>query len=96
MEIGSIAMSGMQAAAYSAAVSTHNIANALTPGFHARQVSFSERPGGTRATAYETNELTDYVRETVNSLSAKNLYTANAKLYLTYDEMVGTLLDITA
>lgn len=96
--LSSIALSGLQAAQTRMAGSAHNIANAMTPGFHRQLVAAqSVSGGGVAATLQRAPVAGDALAEDLVSLKlAKHLFTANLKVLRTQDRMLGTLLDETA
>jgi flagellar hook protein FlgE len=96
--IGSIALSGMNAAQLRLGSSAHNIANALTPGFRRQLVVQQSVPeGGVQASvtraALEGPALAD---DLVAQMSAGYLFIANLKAIQTQDRLMGSLLDIRA
>ena len=107
-DILGIAASGLQASQYESAVSANNIANADTPGYKAQRADLVDLSGGGVAVAGTTTDPTpvptlpdgsqgsnvDLANEVVNTLQARILYTANAIVFRTGDQMYGTLLNI--
>lgn len=107
-DIFGIAASGMQAAQYELSVSANNIANSDTPGYKSQQPDLVDLSGGGVGVAGTSTDATpgpilpdgsqgsnvDLAREVVNSIQARNLYTANADVFKTADQMYGTLLNI--
>jgi flagellar basal-body rod protein FlgC len=103
-----IASSGLNSASYRLAVTAHNIANMSTEGYKSvRTTSASVLPAGVRPDTVTVDpsqgpidgdgvEMSnvDPVRDTVNLIRDKNLYSANAKMLKVGDQMMGTLLDI--
>jgi flagellar hook-associated protein FlgK len=96
--LSSIALSGLQAAQTRMAGSAHNIANAMTPGFHRQLVAAQSVSGGGVATTLQRAPAAgDALAEDLVSLKlAQHLFTANLKVLRTQDRMLGTLLDETA
>jgi flagellar basal-body rod protein FlgC len=107
-DILGIAASGFEMAQYELVVGANNIANAETPGYKAQRADLVDLSGGGVAVAGTTTDPTpgpilpdgsqgsnvDLVHETVNTLQARNLYTANAAIFRTADQMYGTLLNM--
>lgn len=89
--------------------SAHNIANANTQGFKSRQSQFYEQnQGGVIVKLSQTNQQlnglsentssetsdTDIATELVNTLQYKAGFLLSAKLIESYQERIGTLIDI--
>jgi flagellar basal-body rod protein FlgC len=107
-DILGIASSGLLAAQYELAVSANNIANADTPGYKAQRADLVDISGGGVAVAGTTADPApgpilpdgsqgsnvDLASEVVNTIQASTLYTANAVVFRTADQMYGTLLNM--
>jgi len=107
-DILGIAASGLQAAQYDLGVSANNIANAVTPGYKSQRPDLVDLSDGGVAVAGTSTDPTpgpilpdgsqgsnvDLASEVVNTIQARNLYTANAVVFRTADQMYGTLLNI--
>jgi len=96
--ISSIALSGLQGSQLRVASAGHNIANALTPGFHRQLVQQQAVEGGGVATTIERSPVEgDALAEDLVALKlGEHLFKANLQVLRTRDRMVGTLLDVTA
>ena len=96
--VSSIALSGLHAAQTRMSSSAHNIANAVTPGFRRQLVAQQTVPNGGVATTIERAPVQgDALAEDLVALKlAQHLFTANLKVLRTQDQMLGTLLDVTA
>lgn len=93
-------------------ISSHNIANANTSGFQPRQAQFQEAieggvvvnisQNGSVASGSTTNEFdfqasgTELSTELVNSIQYKIGFQFSAQIVKTADEVLGTLIDISA
>jgi len=107
-DILGIAASGLQAAQFELGVSANNIANADTPGYKAQRADLVDLSGGGVAVAGTTADPSpgptlpdgsqgsnvDLANEVVNTIQARILYTANALVFRTADQMYGTLLNV--
>ena len=96
------AASGLSAAAAEINVTAGNIANLNTPGYQARRADLVELSGGGVAVAGISVDTTPAANGTSNVTlatemmqltRAKLLYSANAAVVRTADQMLGTLLD---
>jgi len=96
--LSSTALSGMNAAQTRLAVSGHNIANALTPGFRAQQMAQGTQAGGGVATVVTTAAQpgVSLANELVGQMSAGYAFKANLRTLDVERSMLGTLLDIQA
>lgn len=96
--LASIALSGLQGAQWRVASAGHNIANALTPGFHRQPVAPQSVAGGGVATAIERSPVAgDALAEDLVALKlGEHLFKANLLVLRTHDRLLGTLLDETA
>ena len=101
-----IAASGLAAAATQVDIAAGNIANLNTPGYQSRQPDLVELSSGGVAVAGTTTDTTtpaptgpdgssnvDVAHEMLQLTRAKLLYSANAAVVRTADQMLGTLLD---
>ena len=107
-DISGIAASGLQAAQYELGVSANNIANADTPGYKAQRADLVDLSGGGVVVAGTSTDTSpgptlpdgsqgssvDLANEVVNTIQARTLYTANALVFRTADQMYGTLLNM--
>ena len=107
-DILGIAVSGLQAAQFQLAVSANNIASADTAGYKAQRANLTALPAGGVAVAGTTSDPSpgpiqpdgsqgsnvDLANEVVGMIQARNLYTANALVIRTADQMYGTQLNI--
>ena len=93
--IGSIALSGLNAASLQVQASAHNIANLQTPGFRRQQVQQSAQPeGGVRTALTRADGAGDALADdVVNQLEAAIVYRANLSVLKTNDKLLGSLLD---
>jgi len=96
--LSSIALTGMNAAQTRMAVSGHNIANAMTPGFRAQQVLQQTQQGGGVATSLTRAPQAEVSLsgERVGQMSASYAFKANLRTIEVEHAMLGTLLDIEA
>lgn len=108
----SIARSGMSLADKRLGVSAHNVANMNTDGFEASMVhARTSETGGVQGIVAPTGaphpiwpqggELvtgsnTDLLTETVNRIAAVAAYRANAAVFRIQDDLMETMLSITA
>src|SRR5262245_12980204 len=94
----SIALSGLQAAQLRVGSAGHNVANALTPGFHRQLVQQQAVAGSGVATTIERSPVAgDALAEDLVALKlGEHLFKANLQVLRTQDRMLGTLLDTTA
>jgi flagellar basal-body rod protein FlgC len=107
-DIFGIAASGLAASQYEMSVSANNIANADTPGYRAQRADLVDLSGGGVAVAGTSSDSSpgpvlpdgsegpnvDLATEVVHTIQARNMYTANALVLRTADQMYGTLLNI--
>jgi hypothetical protein len=94
--LSAIGPSGMKAAQSALVASAHNIANLSTPGFRRDQVSQAFVIGGGVEVSVSRAMVPGRALEAdiVGQLTAKNQFLANLAVFKTYDEVLGTLLDI--
>jgi len=102
-----IAASGLDAAAMQVDVAASNIANLNTPGYQPQRADLVDLSGGGVAVSgistdsnSDANANTgsssnvDLTNEMMQLTRAKLLYSANAAVLRTADQMLGTLLDV--
>ena len=96
--IGSIAVSGMNAAQVQLDTSAGNVANAQTTGYRRREVQQSPQADGGVTTKVLASAQQGPALETdlVNQLQAKNSFLANLAVFKTSNAMAGALLDMEA
>jgi flagellar basal-body rod protein FlgC len=109
MDVMSIAASGLNAAQTQLAVTANNVANVNTPGYQAQRVDLVDlSPNGVGvggittdsspvpadANGKPTGSNVDLAGQSVDLMREKTLYTANAAVIKTADQMLGTLLDM--
>lgn len=97
--VSSIATSGISTAQLALGVAANNIANAQTAGYARQQVvPLSQNGGGVRGSVTEApnNPFGDYTSDLLNAKSASYAVKANMVSLKTQDEMLGTLLNVTA
>jgi flagellar hook-associated protein FlgK len=94
----SIALSGLQGTQLRVASAGHNIANAMTPGFHRQVVQQQAVVGGGVETTVDRSPVEgDALAEDLVTLKlGEQLFKANLQVLRTQDRMLGTLLDETA
>jgi len=94
----SVALSGMNAAQTQLQASAHNIANLETQNFTRQEVTQrTAAGGGTLATVKSSaNAGNNLEADTVQQLQAKNTYLANLSVFKSNNDMIGTLLNISA
>ena len=104
----SIAQSGLASAQFQLSVTADNIANSDTPGYKSKSVDLIDEPGGGVAIAGVTEDPSpgptlpdgtqgsnvDLATEAVNLIQSRLLYSANAVVIKTADQMYGSLLNI--
>lgn len=94
----SIALSGLDAAMLRLGAAAHNIANSQTPGYR-RQfvVQASEENGGVAVRVDHASEAGgDLPQDIVDQMASTYAFKANLRVVQTYDEMMGSLLDVRA
>ena len=96
--LSSIALTGLHAAQTRLAVSGHNVANAMTPGFRAQQVQQQTQPGGGVAISVGRAPVAgvSLAGEQVAQMSAAYAFKANLRSIEVEQAMLGTLLDLQA
>lgn len=96
--IGSIALSGMNAAQVQLNVAANNVANADTAGFRRSAVQQSPQTGGGVSTQVQSASEAGpaLVSDVVTQLQAKNAFLANLAVFKTSESMAGALLDTQA
>lgn len=93
--IGSIALSGMNAAQTQAATAANNVANAQTEGYKRKVVQQSpQADGGVTAQVVASNQPGPALEaDLLNQLQAKNAFLANLAVFKTGNTMAGAILD---
>lgn len=93
-----IALSGLQAAQRQMQASAHNVANLSTAGFRRTQVHSEPSPQGgvTTTLAMAPQEGASLETDAVALLQAKNAFLANLAVFKSHEQMMGTLLKLTA
>ena len=96
MDVMSIAASGLRAANTQLATTADNIANLGTQRFTAKRTDLVELSSGGVGVAavQDTGKDIDLAKESVDLIREKALYTANAQVVKTANQMMGTLLDM--
>jgi flagellar hook protein FlgE len=96
--IASIALSGLNAASSQLATAAHNFANAQTPGFRRQLVQQTAQPdGGVTVSIGQAAKTGDALAEdVVAQMSATYAFKSNVLTLKTQDQMLGSLLDLTA
>lgn len=92
----SIALSGMNAAQTLLQTSANNIANQNTTNYTRQDVAQSSLPQGGASAKVVTSGGASLETDMVQQLQAKNSYLANLSTFKTSNEMLGTLLNISA
>jgi len=89
----SIAGSALAAQTVSLAVTSDNVANAMTPGFTAKQAQFvAMNPGVAVGAIVDSGQGVDLADQMINLILAKTAYQAAADVFRTADQMTKTLL----
>lgn len=93
--IGSIALSGMNAAQTQLGVAAGNVANGQTEGYQRREVQQTQQADGGVSTQVVKSAQSGPALETdmVAQLQAKNAFLANLAVFKTSNAMTGALLD---
>jgi flagellar hook-associated protein FlgK len=96
--IGSIALSGMNAAQTQLNASANNVANAQTEGYKRQEVQQTpQAEGGVSASVVASSQSGPALEtDLVNQLQAKNVFLANLAVFKTGNAMAGALLDTKA
>lgn len=104
--VAAIGLSGMRAAQLTVDTSTHNIANAQTPGFRRQTVAQTAQPGlggvsaqvgrEPEASSTASAPFSDLAEDLVTQRMGLYSFAANLRTVQTEDEMLGSLLDIRA
>lgn len=77
--------------------SSHNVANVNTQGFEALQTNLEESPiQGITADTSKSERATDLTKELPEQMIAERGIEANARTIKTYDDVLGTVLDLKA
>ena len=105
MDVNSIGLSGMNAAALGIAVTANNVANVSTPDFKAQRLEQEDlAQGGTRPSSLRESQEgsapegsnVDLASEFTNLISQGDAYQANLKVLQTQSQMLGTVMDLKA
>ena len=93
--IGSIVLSGMNAAQLQLGTAANNVANANSEGYQRREVVQTAQPGGGVSGQVVASQQPGPALETdlVMQLQAKNSFLANLAVFKTGSAMAGTLLN---
>lgn len=93
--IGSIALSGMNAAQAQLNVSANNVANAQTQGYQRQALQQSAKADGGVSTQVVSAGTSGPAMEAdlVGQLQAKNAFLANLAVFKTSNSIAGALLD---
>ena len=96
--VSSIAISGISAAQLRLDAASHNIANWQTPNFHREEVTQRELPDGGVTASVDQSESTvpQLNTDVVEQMSAGYTFDANLRTLRTEQDMLGTLIDVTA
>jgi flagellar hook protein FlgE len=77
--------------------SSHNVANVNTQGFEAFQTNLEESPAqGITANTSKSERATDLTKELPEQMIAERGIEANARTIKTFDDVLGTVLDLKA
>ncbi|WP_277640666.1 flagellar basal body rod C-terminal domain-containing protein [Wolinella succinogenes] len=77
--------------------SSHNVANVNTQGFEALQTNLEESSAqGITANTSKSERATDLTKELPEQMIAERGIEANARTIKTYDDVLGTVLDLKA
>ncbi|MES2089953.1 MAG: flagellar basal body rod protein [Pseudomonadota bacterium] len=96
--VSSIALSGISAARQHLDAAAHNIANGQTQGFRRQEITQRELPDGGVTTSVEQAQSIGQGIDTdiVEQMSASYSFDANMHTIRTQQDMMGTLLNMTA
>ncbi|HIP44158.1 MAG TPA: flagellar biosynthesis protein FlgE [Sulfurospirillum arcachonense] len=73
----------------------HNVANVNTDGFNSTQTTIQNpSEGSVQAVATTTESGTDLARELTEQIPIEKAHGANAQAVKAYDEMIGSLIDL--
>ena len=73
----------------------HNVANVNTDGFNSTQTTIQNpSEGSVQAVSSTTNFGTDLARELTEQIPIEKATGANAQAIKAYDEMIGSLIDL--
>ena len=73
----------------------HNVANVNTDGFNSTSTTIQNPSEGNVQAVSSTNESsTDLARELTEQIPIEKAYGANAQAIKAYDEMIGSLMDL--
>ncbi|MBL0686410.1 MAG: flagellar biosynthesis protein FlgE [Sulfurospirillum sp.] len=74
----------------------NNIANVNTEGFKSTQTTIQNRSqNSVQALTKSTEDGTNLAREITEQIPIEKAHSANAKAIKAYDEMIGSLIDLT-
>ncbi len=105
MDVNSIGLSGLNAAALGVSVTANNIANVNTKDFKAQRLDQEDlAQGGTRPAALRESQEppmpegsnVDLASEFTNLITQSGAYQANLKVLQTQSQMLGSALDLKA
>lgn len=105
MDVNSIGLSGLNAAALGVSVTANNIANANTKDFRAQRLDLEDlAQGGTRPAALRERQEppvsegsnVDLASEFTNLITQSGAYQANLKVIQTQSQILGSALDLKA
>lgn len=94
--VTAIATAGLGAALTHLGASAHNVANALTPGFHRQTVSQQTQSGGgvTAVLGTALDVGVDLATDLIAGAAAVYAFKAGVQVVKAADEVIGTLIDI--
>lgn len=94
----SISLSGMQAAQSQLQASAHNLANLETQNFTRQEITQSTTPAGGVQTAVQASSVpgSNPEADMVQQQQSKYTYLANLSVFKSNNDMLGTLLNISA
>jgi len=73
----------------------HNVANVNTDGFNSTQTTIQNpSEGSVQAVSSPANSSTDLAREFTEQIPIEEAHGANAQAIKAYDEMIGSLIDL--
>jgi len=105
MDVNSIGLSGVNAAALGTSVTANNIANANTRDFKAKRLDLEDQvQGGTRPGVLRESQAplapegsnVDLASELTNLITQGGAYQANLKVLQAQSQMLGATLDLKA
>lgn len=94
----SIPLSGMRAAAAGMQVAAHNVANLATPGQQRQGVTLAANAkGGVSASVVNAaQDPAAPVSDLADALAARQMFQANVAVLQRHNDMIGSLLDVSA